>query len=436
MNISVFGLGYTGCISLGCLSQSGFHVMGVDVNPVKVELIGSGKPTILEEKIPAIIDTQFKAGRISATTDPGEAVKHSELSMICVGTPPLENGHPNLEHVRTVARQIAAELKLKKKTGFHTIVIRSTVPPGTNSEVTGIIAGVSGKRAGEDFAVVSNPEFLREGSAVEDYYHPPAILIGTEHSRAVAVMKELYRDIPVPVTEVDVKAAEFIKYVNNAFHALKVGFANEVGNICKKWGIDSHRVMDIFAMDRVLNISPAYLKPGFAYGGACLPKDLQALAAAGNDFGLDTPIINAIGRSNNGHKKVILDLIMGKGKKAVGILGLSFKRGTDDLRNSPAVEMAEELLGKGFEVFIYDKHVAVSKLMGANKAYIGTHLPHLSEIVFDDLEYVVSRSELLVITHNSEEYQGLAHRYPGKMIIDLVRIGDRQSSGDYEGICW
>jgi GDP-mannose 6-dehydrogenase len=432
MKISVFGLGYVGCISLGCLAKAGHQVTGVDVNSAKVELIRSGKPTILEKDIGAIIEEQFEAGRIEATTDPEAAVLESDLSILCVGTPSSDSGHLNLDQIFQVARQIGAALNNKKS--FHTIVIRSTVPPGTNLKVAEIIETVTGQK--NNAAVVSNPEFLREGSAVKDYYNPPFTLIGTENPKAVPIMEELYRGIAGTLTVVDVKVAEMIKYVNNSFHALKVGFANEVGNICKKMGVDSFEVMDIFTRDRVLNISPAYLKPGFAYGGACLPKDLKALSTMAHDFYLETPIINAIQPSNENQKLMALNLVTAKGKRSIGFLGLSFKNGTDDLRNSPAVEIIEQLMGKGYRVSIHDKHVRVSQLMGANKAFIQEHLPHFSEIISDDLEHVASQSEVLVIIHNQEEYKGLAGKYPDKEIIDLVRVEEQRHAANYEGLSW
>lgn len=443
MNISVFGLGYVGCISLGCLAKAGHVVTGVDVNPEKVNMISSGKPTIHEKDIAAIIQEQFNEGRIQATTDPAAAVEQSDLAILCVGTPSSQTGHLNLEQIFQVARQIGEALK--KKDSYFTIVIRSTVPPGTNRKVTEIIQNsVSGKAT---FGVVSNPEFLREGSAVEDYYNPPFTLIGTRHPRAIQVMQELYRDISGSLTIVDVKVAEIIKYVNNSFHALKVGFANEIGRICKMLEIDSHEVMDIFTRDHVLNISPAYLKPGSAYGGACLPKDLKALTTIAHDYYLETPIIKAVEPSNQNQKRVILNMIIealtfrnDKAKGNIGFLGLSFKKGTDDLRNSPTVEIIEQLMGKGHHVRVYDRNVRVSQLMGANKAFILEHLPHFAEIISDDLQSVISISSVLVITHNSEEFKGLAGKYPDKHFIDLARVEEKEQVknklDNYEGICW
>jgi GDP-mannose 6-dehydrogenase len=434
MNISIFGLGYVGCISLGCLAQSGHSVIGVDITEAKVRLISQGKPTILENRISEIIAAQHQARRIRATTDHKDAVINSDISIICVGTPSSASGQLDLGQIMAVARQIGATLK--EKVSFHTIVIRSTVPPGTNQQVTQILEEISGKQPNVHFGVVSNPEFLREGSAVADYYNPPVTLIGTHHPVTIAIMEKLYQEIGHSITKVDVAVAEMIKYVNNSFHALKVSFANEIGNICKKQGIDAHALMDIFCRDHVLNISSAYLKPGFAYGGACLPKDLKALTTMAHDFYLETPIINAIARSNDLHKTIVLDKILTSSKKRIGILGLSFKQGTDDLRNSPAVEIIEQLLGKGYHILVHDSQVVVSKLMGANKDYIQKHLPHISRIIFDDLDHVISNSELLVVTHNRPEYSDLPETHPHKTILDLARISAQSSTANYEGISW
>lgn len=434
MNISIFGLGYVGCISLGCMALAGHQVIGVDVNQAKVAMICSGKPTILEKEIGEIIAQQHSFGRITATTDPGEAVKNSDISIICVGTPPGPDGHLDLSYIIEVARQIAESLKEKQT--FHTLVIRSTVPPGTNRKVTALVEKISGKKGNVHFAVVSHPEFLREGSAVADYRNPSLILMGTDHPRGFAVMEEFYNNFDKVIIKVEPPVAEIIKYVNNAFHALKISFANEVGNICKRLGVDSHRVMDVFTRDQVLNISPAYLKPGFAYGGACLPKDLRALAAFAHDQYLETPVLNAIEKSNTYQETTALDLITKHGKKKIGVLGVSFKEGTDDLRNSPTVEIIERLLGKGYRVSIHDKYVHLSRLIGANKEFIQKHLPHIAEIISQDLDQVIENSEVLVVSHDCEEYRDLHKKYPDKIVIGLVRTDALNSSGNYEGICW
>lgn len=433
-NISIFGLGYVGCVSLGCLAKNGYNVVGVDVVQHKVDLINQGKPTIIEKDIDTIIAEQHKAGRIRATTDNIQAVKDTDVSIICVGTPSTGNGHLNLEYIYNTARGIGEALR--EKDSFHVIAIRSTVLMGTNQKVGELIEEASGKKRNEDFAVVSNPEFLREGSAVKDYYNPPVTVLGSENERALDIMAEIYSKVDAPIEKTDVKVAELIKYVNNSFHALKITFANEVGNICKKLGIDSHKVMDLFCKDTHLNISPYYFKPGFAYGGSCLPKDLKALNTIAHDAYLNSPVLEAIERSNQNQKRTAFEMITSKGKRKVGILGLSFKKGTDDLRYSPIVEVTESLLGKGYEICIFDEKVNLSNITGTNKHYIDTRIPHLANLLKSDLREVVESSELLVISQNDERFRDLIDEYPDKEFVDLVRVVNEPRNHNYEGLGW
>lgn len=433
-NISIFGLGYVGCVSLGCLANNGHKVIGVDVVQHKVNLINEGKPTIIEKDIDIIMSEQHEAGRISATTDPIQAVKNTEVSIICVGTPSTGNGHLNLDFIYNTARQIGEGLK--EKEGFHVVAIRSTVLLGTNEKVGELIEEASGKKRNEGFAVVSNPEFLREGTAVKDYYNPPVTVLGSENEKALNIMAEIYSKVDAPIEKTDVRVAEIIKYVNNSFHALKITFANEVGNICKKLGIDSHKVMDLFCKDTHLNISPYYFKPGFAYGGSCLPKDLKALNTIAHDAYLNSPVLESIERSNQNQKRTAFELITSKGKKKIGILGLSFKKGTDDLRYSPIVEVTESLLGKGYDISIYDEKVNLSNISGTNKHYIDTRIPHLSRLLKSDLKEVVENAELLVISQNDEKFRDLIDQYPEKEFIDLVRVVTETRHHNYEGIGW
>ncbi len=434
MKISVFGLGYVGCVSLGCLAQFGNKVIGVDINKTQVDLINSGKPTIVEQGIDDIIWEQYNEGNISATEDYKLAVKQSTVSIICVGTPSTNQGHLNLNFIYKTASEIGDALKSKNE--FHVVVIRSTVLPGTNSKVGEIIEEHSEKKRNKDFAVVSNPEFLREGSAVNDYFNPSVTVVGSDNKKAINIMKELYRDLEAPFEEKDIKVAELIKYVNNSFHALKVSFANEIGNICKKMNIDSHDVMDLFCMDTQLNLSPYYLKPGFAYGGSCLPKDLKALTTLAHDFYLSSPVLESIEKSNQNQKRIAIELITSSGKRKIGIIGLSFKMGTDDLRNSPIVEVAEHLYGKGYEILIFDENVNLSKITGANKEYINQHIPHLSELIEPNMERVLENSEIIVITQKDDRLNKLSSRIQDKIIIDLARIDDDFGAEIYEGICW
>ncbi|MGV3502239.1 MAG: UDP-glucose dehydrogenase family protein [Adhaeribacter sp.] len=435
MEISIFGLGYVGCVSLGCLAKNGHQVIGVDVNPFKVELINRGQPTILEKDVDHLIREGVEQGKISATACACQALKASELSIICVGTPSSPHGHLNLSYIYKTAEQIGAALREKNR--FHTVVIRSTVLPGTNRKVGEIIAEHSGKKRGEHFAVVSNPEFLREGSAVKDYYHPSVTVIGGDHSGAVEQVASLYKNLGAPIEVTDIEIAELIKYVNNSYHALKITFANEVGNVCKALAIDSHKVMELFCKDTHLNISPAYFKPGFAYGGSCLPKDLKGLVTLGHDHYVCTPVLGGIEASNEYQKKMAFELIAKTGKRKVCFIGLSFKEGTDDLRYSPAVDLAETLIGKGYQVCIYDENVQLSKLIGANEAFVNERLPHLSDLIVNDLETALQACEVVLINHRDFDATLYQHLLRDKhAVIDLVRIRDLESLPNYEGLCW
>lgn len=433
MTISIFGLGYVGCVSLGCLAKNGHQMIGVDINQNKVDLINRGMPTIIEKEIDIIVKELFSEGRISATNDYLGAIEKSEISIIAVGTPSTNAGHLNMDFIFNVAEQIGEGIKYKQS--FHIVTIRSTVFPGTNKKVGEIIEKASGKIRNKDFAVVSNPEFLREGSAVADYFNPSVTVIGSDNQYALDKMEELYKNLNAPIKRVVIEVAEIIKYVNNSFHALKITFANEVGNICKKLGIDSHDVMSLFVMDKQLNLSEYYLKPGFAYGGSCLPKDLKGLKTISHDNYLNSPVLESIEHSNMYQKQITIKIIESKSGTRLGILGLSFKAGTDDLRFSPIVEVAEYFLGKGYTITIYDKNVNLSKLTGTNKDYIDNHIPHLSEFIFDDIENVIEKSDILVITHEIEGIEAYIKSFPAKNFIDLVRVTNNKYD-NYEGICW
>lgn len=390
---------------------------------------------------------------LEATTDVEYAVLNTDISIICVGTPSTDIGRLNFDFIYTVASQIGKALK--DKNTFHVITIRSTVHPGTNKKVAEIIEKESGKKFNVDFAMVSNPEFLREGTAVNDYYNPAFTLIGSDNEKALSIMEEVYNEIDAPIYKTDFEVAEIIKYVNNTFHALKIPFGNEIGHICKAMNIDSHKVMDLFCKDDKLNISSYYFKPGFAYGGSCLPKDLGSLVRLSKDLNVETPVIESICKSNEMQKEMLLNKIIKVDKKEIGILGLSFKAGTDDLRESPIIDVIERLIGKGFNVKIYDKNVNLSRLIGSNKSYIEKKLPHLASLI-TDLDTVVNESELLIITNKEDEFKPVFEiiskkdfknneavqlnkhfDYRNKAIIDLVRISEKvNTGGQYEGICW
>ena len=434
MSISIFGLGYIGCVSLGCLAQNGFQVIGVDVNKTKVHLINQGLPTIIEKDIDTIIKEQHKSGKIRATKDYHQAVMESDMSIICVGTPLGEDGNLNLEYIYQTAKQIGEVLKYKDS--FHIIVIRSTVVPGTNQRVSEIISEISGKKVNIDFSVVSNPEFLREGSAVQDYYNPPFTLIGTDNDEAARVMKHIYEKVNGEFIRTEIKIAELIKYVNNSFHALKVTFTNEVGTICKKLDIDAYELMNIFCKDKKLNISPYYLKPGFAYGGSCLPKDLNALKTIARDLNINALVLNSIELSNQNHIQNAVQIIKKSGKTKIGIFGIAFKEGTDDLRYSPVINVIEELLANDYQVKVYDDYVQKALLIGSNKEYLEVNLPYLENLMVNNEKDLLEWAELVVFNRKKEYYSELISQYPDKSFLDLIKINGNIQKFNYEGICW
>ncbi|MCA1971264.1 MAG: UDP-glucose/GDP-mannose dehydrogenase family protein [Caenispirillum sp.] len=437
MRISIFGLGYVGAVSAGCLAAEGHEVIGVDPNRTKVDLINRGQTPIIEKDIGGLIAAAVAAGRLRATTDVAEAVAASELSLVCVGTPSQLNGNLDLSHVRKVCEEIGTALKAKRD--FHVVVARSTMLPGSmRTVVIPTLEEFSGKRAGVDFGVCNNPEFLREGSAVYDYRNPPKTVIGETDARAGEMLVKLYEKLDAPLVRTDVETAEMVKYTDNAWHALKVAFANEIGNLCKALGIDGHRVMEIFCQDTKLNLSPYYLKPGFAFGGSCLPKDLRALTYKARALDLELPVLNAILPSNARQVARGIAMVTAQGRKKVGILGFAFKAGTDDLRESPLVELIETLIGRGYELRLYDRNVSLASLTGANRDYILNHIPHISRLMVDTMEEVLDFAETIVIGNGAEEFRDvLARLKPGQTVVDLVRIAPfRSEAGRYDGICW
>jgi len=435
--LSVFGLGYVGCVSAACFADDGNDVIGVDVNPTKVEIINAGKTPIIEEGINELIGKVVAEGRLHATTDSTRAVHDSDLSLICVGTPSNQNGSLHLRHVEQVCREIGAAIKTKDRR--HIVVIRSTMLPGTvQNTVIPALEETSGKKAGTDFGICINPEFLREGSSLKDFHNPPFTLIGADDEETIEAVRSLYASINAPVFVTSLKTAEMVKYVCNCFHALKVTFANEVGNICKALEIDSHEVMHVFCQDTKLNLSPYYLKPGFAFGGSCLPKDLRAINYKAKELDVEVPVLSAILPSNRLQVERAVEMVRQSGKSRVGVLGFSFKAGTDDLRESPMVTLIETLIGKGFELAIYDRDVSLARLVGANKEYIEREIPHISKLMRDTIDAVLADSEIIIIGNQAEEFRGVSERLrPNQQLIDLVRLFDgRSSSENYQGICW
>ena len=437
MRISVMGLGYVGAVSAGCLAADGHTVVGVDPHPTKVDLINQGVAPIVEKDIGEIIRTQVALGRLSATSDSARAVQETEMSLICVGTPSQLNGSLDLRFVRKVCEEIGAALK--SKAGFHVVVARSTILPGTMRDVViPTLEQYSGKAAGRDFGVCNNPEFLREGTAVWDYRNPPKTVIGETDTRSGDVLAELYAGLDAPLIRSDVETAEMVKYTDNVWHALKVTFANEIGNLCKAVGIDGHRVMEIFCQDTKLNLSPYYMKPGFAFGGSCLPKDVRALTYKARSLDLDLPVLNAILPSNVRQVERGIRMIVDKGHRKIGILGFSFKAGTDDLRESPLVEVIEYLLGKGYELRLYDRNVSLAALTGANRDYILNHIPHVSRLMVESMDDVLAFAQTIVIGNGAAEFKNILEEVrPGQVVVDLVRIvKDYRRASEYDGICW
>ncbi|MHC0429156.1 nucleotide sugar dehydrogenase [Streptomyces sp. O3] len=453
MRVSVFGLGYVGCVSAACLASLGHEVIGVDVNQAKVDLVNDGKAPVVEERIGQLTAEVVRTGALRATRDVREAIAGSEVSLVCVGTPSEPNGSLCTTYLERVTEQIGAALAdLGERgehrehdgrdghSGRHTVVFRSTMLPGTCLNLlVPILEKYVGGTAGADVGVAVNPEFLREGTSVRDFFDPPKTVIGELDPASGDTVTALYDGLPGEVFRVPVPTAEAIKYADNAFHGLKIGFANELGAVCQALGVDSHQVMDVFLADRKLNISPAYLRPGFAFGGSCLPKDLRSLVHAARQADVSVPILAHVLPSNSDHLQRAVDLVERTGKRRAGLFGLSFKPGTDDLRESPLVELAERLFGKGYDLRIYDANVSLSRLIGANRGYIETRLPHLAQLLADSVDEVLDHAEVcLVGTRDPAVLSALPHG-EGPLIVDLVRLPDadaRQTEPGYMGLAW
>ncbi len=438
-SVSIFGLGYVGSVSAACLASMGHRVLGVDVSSAKVEMIESGRTPIIEARMPELVAEGHAACRLHATTDPNLAVRDSDISFVCVGTPSLRSGKLDLSHIEKVAGEIGSALCEKKS--HHVVVLRSTVLPGTTeSLVIPILERASGRRAGSDFTVCYNPEFMREGSAVADFFQPPYTILGAQNAEHLAPVRELYQGLSGAVFETTITAAEMAKYVSNAFHAVKVGFANEVGTLCKHLGVDTQTVTRIFTSDNKLNISSAYLSPGFAFGGSCLPKDLRALAYKAKELDLSLPLLESILPSNAEHVERTVEIVLRSNKKKISVLGLSFKAGTDDLRESPQVQLIKRLLGEGCQLRIWDKDVSLGRLAGSNRQYIEEVIPHIGSLLSTDLDEVVRSGEIVIIGTKSAVKSELTKLLkPGQVVVDLVNLDPSQrpeSPATYEGICW
>ncbi|MFZ5987266.1 MAG: nucleotide sugar dehydrogenase [Bacillota bacterium] len=437
MNISIFGLGYVGVVSAGCLASRGHRIVGVDVNEVKVNMLNDGVSPIVEKDLPELLSKAKENGMLHATTEVSEAIAETELSIICVGTPSRSNGCLDTSYIESVCQQIGTSLKDKDKPQI--LVFRSTMLPGTMREVViPMLEEASGKKQNKDFYVAFNPEFLRESTAVYDFNNPPKTVVGADSDEAAEAVLGIYEGIPGPRVKTKLEVAEMVKYVDNNFHALKITFANEIGTLCKSVGLDSHEVMNIFLQDMKLNISPVYLKPGFAFGGSCLPKDLRAISCMAKLHDVETPMLNSIMQSNNLQIQNAVKKIISYGKKKIGVAGFSFKAGTDDLRESPIIELIETLLGKGYDLKLYDKNVYIAKLIGANKEYINERIPHVSTLMVDSLDDLLNDREVIVIGNKDKEFERLlTDSKEDQKVYDLVRIGEVSDARDnYEGISW
>jgi len=440
MRVAVFGLGYVGSVTAGCLSKLGHHVTGVDVQALKVERLGAGLSAIIEKDLDALISEGVASGRLGATSDPRAAVASSDAMLVCVGTPSRADGSVDLAYVERVATQIGEGLRAAGAGARRLLIVRSTLPPGTTSNViVPLVEAASGMRAGDGFGVCYNPEFLREGSAVADFFAPPQTVLGAADEWSFARAEELFGGVRAPIVRTSVPAAEMIKYASNLYHALKICFANEVGNLCKARGLDSHEVMRIFAQDTKLNISAAYLRPGFAYGGSCLPKDVRGAVRLAKDAGLRLPLLESIGPSNEAQVRRALSLIEATRSRRIGILGLSFKEGTDDLRESPIIQVIESLVGRGFTVRVHDENVELARLVGANRTFLEEQVPYLDSILRHTPRDVVEETDVVVIANATPAFRAAAEFLERRhIVIDLVRLWPEPPAGcgEYVGICW
>ena len=436
MRISIFGLGYVGAVCAGCLSARGHEVIGVDVSQTKIDLINQGKSPIVEPGLAELLEAGVNSGLLRGTTDVAAAVLASELSFIAVGTPSKRNGDLDLGYMESVCKQIGTALRDKQER--HTVVVRSTVLPGTvKNVVIPLIEEASGKKAGVDFGVATNPEFLRESTAIKDYDFPAMTVIGELDEQSGDLLQELYSELDAPIIRKSIEVAEMIKYTCNVWHAAKVTFANEIGNIAKAAGVDGREVMDVVCQDHKLNLSKYYMKPGFAFGGSCLPKDVRALSYRAGSLDVETPLISSLMRSNAAQVKKAFDIVTHYDKRRIGLLGLSFKAGTDDLRESPLVELAEMLIGKGYELRIFDSNVEYARVFGANKEYIESKIPHVSSLLCKELDEVVSQSDVLIIGNGEQRFAEVMNSVgDDKQIVDLVGFMAHATQANKEGICW
>ena len=438
MKISIFGLGYVGAVSLACLSRDGHDVIGVDIDRAKLDLILAGKTPVVEEGMVDLMAQVAASGKVTVTTDAQRAVLDSEISLVCVGTPSAANGSQDQGAILRLAEDIGRAIGEKRAP--HVVVFRSTLVPGTVEDVLRpIIEARSGKKDGEGFFLCFQPEFLREGSSIRDYDKPPFTIIGANHDYPAERLRALFGNLPCKFIQTSVRSAEMMKYCCNNFHALKITFANETARLCEALGVDAFEVMELVCQDTQLNISRAYLKPGFAFGGSCLPKDLRATTYLAKTHDVEIPMLAGILPSNRIHLDLALHKVLATGKRKIGFIGLSFKTGTDDLRESPLVTLAEQLIGKGMQLSIYDPEVHLAQLLGSNRSFIEKHLPHIGDMLRADIEGVIGESEVLVLGLTGQHvFDVLAtHSRPDQVVLDLVNLPNHQAiRAEVVGLCW
>ena len=438
MRVSIFGMGYVGAVSAACFAKLGHDVVGVDVDPRKLDMLRSGTSPIVEDDIDDLVRQGVESGRLRVSGDTAQAVAETDISLISVGTPSARSGAPSLNAIDAVSRDIG--LALRDKATPHVVVARSTIPPGTTEEhIAPALVEHSGRALGDGLDVCFNPEFLREGRSVRDFHEPPFTIIGADTDAAFEAVEALYKGVDAPVVRTNFRIAESVKYLCNVYHALKIAFANEAGSLLKSLGMDGREAMEIFCRDTELNISPAYLRPGYAFGGSCLPKDLRGLLAFAREAELQLPLLSQVLSSNDAHIDRAFDMVTRRGRRKVALFGLAFKPGTDDLRESPLVTLAERLIGKGYQLAIHDPHVEASRLMGANRDFIDREIPHFEQMLVADPARALDGAGTIVVGHaDRSAVAAIVSAHAGRTIVDLQGVGELEAldGADYEGVCW
>jgi GDP-mannose 6-dehydrogenase len=436
MELAVVGLGYVGAVAAACLADSGNGVVVVDISQPKISQLNAGRSPIMEPGLGELIGRNVAQGRLSGSADLRGAVLGSQATIICVGTPSSASGDVRLADLDRVIDQVAGALR--ESDSWHLVMLTSTVPPGTTEQrVIPRIEEVSGKKCGRDFGVAFSPEFLREGSAIDDYRHPAKTVVGASDGRAFDCAAAIFGPYAHSVTATSISVAEMVKLSDNSWHALKVAYTNEISRFCSSLDIDSHAVMKIFASDTRLNISATYMSPGFAFGGSCLPKDLRTLVYRARQLGVEIPVLESVLPSNRSHVDAALRRIQQLGVKRVALLGIAFKPGTDDLRESAMLELAERLIGKGYEIAIHDEYVNLDRLVGANREYVEKMHPHIASLLQDDLEVTLKDAELIIVAQANPAYARICELVTDRPVLDLSGVArPAVPAANYQGLSW